>query len=128
MMVPKPKPSPSKPRKRIPRSQNPIQKVNPRRKAKRDARYRKMLSGKEYRSARAEALVRAGNRCEYQFDVSVYLDRVNAFIRCDVTEELHAHHLRYPKTRPLRASDLKILCRPHHEQAEAAKMHKTRMF
>lgn len=100
-----------------------------------------MLAGKEYRSARAEAMERAGNRCEGTS--SMRIDPVDVrvtgegiygatahfytYTRCTSTENLHAHHLRYPKSRPLTASDLKILCKFHHEFAESQKMHKTRM-
>lgn len=101
----------------------PIPKSNPRKQAKRKAGYRKLLAGKEYKAARAEAFNRAGFQCER----IIYLEPAVS-LRCLATEELQAHHIRYPKVRRLEASDLQILCKPHHEMAEAAKMHKTRMF
>lgn len=93
-----------------------------------------MLSGKEYRAARAEAMERAGNRCE--MSVPLLADIGNnvarhvelGMRRCPETERLHAHHRHYPKTRTLEASDLLIVCKPHHEYLESQKMHKTRMF
>lgn len=120
----------------------PIPKSNPRRQAKRKAGYRKLLSGREYRAARAEAMKRAGGQCEGW--KAMHVQPVNVltigggitnatasfytYDRCPETENLHAHHLRYPKSRPLAASDLKILCKWHHEAAESQKMGKTRMF
>jgi hypothetical protein len=99
-----------------------VKKVNTKAKAKRTARYRKMLASKEYRAAKAEAMERAGGRCEHTwFDY-------NTRNLCWATEDLQAHHLRYPKTRPLASTDLLIACKRHHEMLEAAKMHKTRMF
>lgn len=86
-----------------------------------------MLSGKEYKAARAEAFERAGNKCEELIYPSFYGQQTTVW-RCGETENLHAHHLQYPKTRPLRASDLKILCKWHHAEAEGLKMGKTRMF
>lgn len=120
-----------------------IRATNPVATAKRKARYRKMLASPEYKAAKKEALRRAGNQCE--FFVRTTIRSVPVIVpegcgisdarveyheheRCPETESLHAHHKTYPKTRPLVASDLKILCKPHHEMAEAAKPHKTRMF
>lgn len=105
----------------------PLRKVNPKAKAKRKIAYRKMLAGKEYKAARKEAMERAGGQCERDWASRPH-DPIPIYIRCPQTEDLHAHHLRYPKSRPLRASDLLILCKPHHEMAEASKPHKTRMF
>lgn len=113
------------------RSPEPIRKVNPRRQARRKAGYRKLLSGKEYRAARAEALVRAGNRCEYAghgFMRWLEGESIPISHRCSETDALHAHHIRYYHSRLITATDLQILCRPHHELAESRKMHKTRMF
>lgn len=127
--------------KRKPRK--PIRKVNPKAKAKRIVRYRKMLSGKEYKAARSEALERAGDRCEWNatdglqdtvgkwFGVGNKTDRDpfrNDPSRCEMTTELQAHHLRYPKSRPVAVTDLVILCNWHHRQAESLKLGKTRMF
>lgn len=86
-----------------------------------------MLSGKEYKAARAAAFKRADYQCERELDDCLEWCYGWRF-RCEENEDLHAHHLRYPKTRPLRASDLKILCRFHHEQVESQKMHKSRMW
>lgn len=126
------------------RSTKPIRKSNPKAKAKRTAGYRKMLSGKEYKAARKEAMARAGNRCEWNdtdallrwdggppFGVGAKTERDpfrNDPSRCEMMTELHAHHLCYPKSRPVAASDLAILCNWHHRAAESQKMGKTRMF
>lgn len=120
----------------IKRSGSPIKrsgrprKSNPKRIAKRKAAYRKMLSGKEYKAARAEAMERAGNQCEFGGAVMRLYPSIKRIPlwRCEEVENLHAHHLRYPKTRPVEARDLKIVCRVHHEYLESQKMHKTRMF
>jgi hypothetical protein len=124
------------------KTRKPIRKVNPKAKAKRVVRYKKMLASPEYRAARKEAMERAGNQCEGMLamridpvSVKVIGDGISnaaawfyTYTRCTVTESLHAHHLRYPKSRPIEASDLKILCRFHHEFAESQKLGKTRMF
>lgn len=101
------------------KASKPIRKVNPKAKAKRTAGYRKMLAGKEYRDARAEALRRAEGRCEML---------MSGIERCPETYRLQAHHCSYPKSRPLRSSDLLMVCRWHHEYLESQKMGKTRMF
>lgn len=104
----------------------PIPKSNSRQQAKRKAGYRKMLSGKEYKAARAEAMKRAGNRCEWRW--GPFEVKPGFAPRCIETENLHAHHLSYPKTRLLDALDLLILCKWHHEYFESQKMGKVRMF
>lgn len=91
-----------------------------------------MLSGKEYKAARAEAMKRADGMCEGTVDV-LFRSHNGAGIafvpqRCFALEDLHAHHLRYPKSRPLAASDLQILCKTCHTRAESRKLHKSRMF
>lgn len=111
----------------ISKKPKPLRKSNPRRKAKRTALYRKMLAGKEYKAARAEAMERAQGNCE--FTTRMRRGEVGNFLfRCGQPEALHAHHLSYPKTRPLAASDLLIVCKFHHEYLESLKPHKTRMF
>lgn len=114
-------------RKPIKHSSKPIRKVNPVAKAKRTARYRKMLSGKEYKAARAEAMERAQGMCE--FTTRMRRGEIGNFLfRCGQPKALHAHHLSYPKTRPLAASDLLIVCKYHHEYLESQKLGKTRMY
>lgn len=114
------------PKKAIPKS-------NPRQQAKRKAGYRKLLSGKEYKAARAEAFKRAGVRCEFETEVTITWSGgpIGGKVeqqRCFETLNLEAHHIRYPKVRPLAASDLKVLCNFHHRAAESFKIYKTRMF
>lgn len=104
----------------------PIPKSNPRQQAKRKAGYRKLLSGKEYKAARAEAMKRAEGQCEFMGTISNSIAAVP--VRCVEMDRLQAHHLSYPKTRPLAASDLLIVCKWHHSRAESQKMGKTRMF
>lgn len=131
--------SPRKPMKRkswMKKSSKPMPKRNPKKAAKRKAGYRKMLRSKEYLDAKAEAMERAGYRCEHTGKVVVAWTTVvpgvkgsqTLWQRCISNSDLEAHHLRYPKSRKLRADDLKILCRFHHEYAESEKMHKQRMF
>lgn len=104
-----------------------IRSVNPKAQAKRKIGYRKMLASKEYRSARAEAMERAQGMCE--FTTRFRRGVVGSFLfRCGQPEALHAHHLSYPKSRPLEASDLLIVCKYHHEYLESQKIGKTRMF
>lgn len=92
-----------------------------------------MLSGKEYKAARAEAMKRADGQCEFVTNVHgdpKYPAWVTRVVRCDTffPEDPHAHHLSYPKSRPLEASDLLIVCTYHHEYLESLKPHKQRMF
>ena len=122
--------APPKRKSWLARSTEPIPQVNPKAKAKRKIGYRKMLRSKEYLAAKAEAMERAGNRCEWN-DVDTHTGfspRRDAFRnvtpRCEMTTELDAHHLRYPKSRPIAVTDLVILCNWHHRQAESQKPHK----
>lgn len=92
----------------IKKSAKPIRTVNPTAKAKRVARQKRHYASVEYKAARKEAMERAGNRCEYAV----------IFLRCGEMERLEAHHVHYPKSRPLEASDLVILCRRHHHLLE----------
>jgi len=112
------------------RSSKPIPKVNHKRKVKRKIAYRKMLAGKEYQVARDEAFVRAGHQCEAMMQIAHPLkpSKSLGLARCGVVDPLQAHHLRYPKSRPVEARDLLIVCKEHHEYLESQKMHKQRMF
>lgn len=94
-----------------------MKKVNPERKAKRQRDYRKHLASAEYKHARKEAMWRARGRCEYREGVPSGYDIFKA-PRCTEIERLECHHLRYPKTRPLTATDLLILCKYHHAWIE----------
>lgn len=126
------------------RSESP-RKRNPIATAKRKRGYRKMLSGKEYKAARAEAFERAYGRCEIwvawtdfqtrgsatPFELTGTINATTTHVqRCPIAlpSSLHAHHKRYPKGRKLTAADLTICCKPHHEYLESLKPHKTRMF
>jgi hypothetical protein len=80
---------------------------------KRTKRHRRQWQSAHDQAVRAEAFARAGNRCEWQwFDG-------RDFHQCDAREGLHAHHLRYPKTRALVADDLQVLCARHHAAVES---------
>lgn len=123
----------------IARSAKRIRPRNPERQAKRDQRYRKMLRSPQYLAAKAEAMKRAGDRCEWNDSDGVF-DTIGTWFgvgnkterdpfrndpsRCEMTENLEAHHLRYPKSRPLAVTDLVILCNWHHRLAESLKPHK----
>jgi hypothetical protein len=111
--------SPLPPRSKPLKRSTPIRKVNPEAKAKRVAKQRKHYASAEYKAARKEAMERAGNQCEWRFEDHPYLGVAVMYGRCESTEALEAHHLRYPKSRPLRSSDLEILCRCHHQLTEA---------
>lgn len=115
--VPKPPKREPKPKRFLPRSTHPIQKVNVKRKTKRQQEYRAHLASAEYKHARKEALWRAEHRCEYREPTK---SAAHVFLtdRCTATAELQAHHLRYPKTRLLEAKDLLILCKHHHALVE----------
>jgi hypothetical protein len=95
----------------------PIRKVNPERKATRQREYRKHLASAEYKHARKEAMWRAQDRCEYR-EPTKDVSKVFTMPRCTETNDLEAHHLRYPKSRPLEARDLLILCTKHHAWIE----------
>jgi hypothetical protein len=88
-----------------------IRKVNPTAKAKRVKKLKQHYASAEYKAARKEAIKRAGRQCEY-----VHVDML--YYRCEETEKLEAHHLRYPKNRALTSDDLEIRCRVHHHLTE----------
>lgn len=130
---PKPAPRTKKPKHRLPpprkpiaKSTKPIRKQNPVAKAKRVKRYKKeVIGGADYKKAKAEAMERASLRLGYPVCEYAKQDIVPPFFEiCEVSEGLQAHHLRYPKTRKIEASDLKMLCKYHHEIEEAKKPHK----
>lgn len=116
----------------------PIRKENPVAKAKRKKGYQKMLRSKEYKAARAEAMLRAGKQCEVWLSTETYPSYGPIMIppytagntvtthvwRCEATEDLEAHHLRYPKGRKIEGRDLTIACKPHHDYLESLKPHK----
>lgn len=94
-----------------------MKKINPKRKATRQREYRAHLASAEYKHARKEAMWRAKARCEWR-EPTTQATEVFRTPRCTEVDGLEAHHLRYPKTRPLEARDLLILCRRHHAVVE----------
>jgi len=97
------------------RRRKPVKAVNAQRKSKREAAYRKYLGSPAWKVKRAEAMERAGHRCEYRgFSTIAW--------RCAETERLETHHLRYPKelgTEPI--TDLLVCCKAHHQAIENLK-------
>jgi hypothetical protein len=118
--------APPKRKSWLARSTKPIPQVNVDRAARRAKQYQKMLASSAYKAAKAEAMVRAHNQCEYNAADMYGLCnlRHGCLPRCDATEGLDAHHLRYPKVRPIAATDLVILCKWHHRREEGFKPHK----
>lgn len=118
---PKPAPKEKKPRrplprasKPIPKSTKPIPKVNLKALAKRRKTYRTKHLGKEYRAVRKLAMIRAMGQCE----LAGVDPATRSAWRCEETERLEFHHLRYPKHRALEVTDGVILCRFHHHSLE----------
>jgi hypothetical protein len=101
----------------VPRSSKPIPKVNVVATAKRKKRHAKDRRSKETQSVYAEAMERAGNRCEFVTEIHAMGDVLRQ--RCPWTEKLEHHHKSYPKGRRLRASDIAILCDYHHNRISA---------
>lgn len=62
-------------------------------------------------------LSRDGHRCTAYVE---YVPRVNGHYRqCDVTEDLHVHHMTYRRMGAERLEDGFTLCRKHHEMVES---------
>ena len=99
----------------------PVKKRNAKRADKRAADYRKYLAGPVWRVKRAEAMERAGHRCEVVERVDRYAF-VGGLQRCGVTEGLETHHLRYPRELGTESLDtLLVVCKAHHDHLESAK-------
>lgn len=122
---------PIKRKKALTRSTTPIRKVNPEAKAKRVANQKRHYASAEYKAARKEALKRSGGFCEYEERrhpncvtgstfYGMYNEMMNTIVvtRCTERDRLEAHHLSYPKSRPLEGSDLLMVCRRHHNFLE----------
>ena len=75
--------------------------------------YREYLKSDHWRAVRAEALKRAGYRCEFRYLM---------LFRCPECERLEVHHKpgAYKRLGEERAGDLMVLCHDHHEQVTAA--------
>ena len=98
------------------RRRTPVKAVNAQRKSKREAAYRKYLASPAWKVKRAEAMERAGHRCE------VVVEMWDHEERCVERERLETHHLRYPRelgTEPI--TDLLVCCKAHHEGLESLK-------
>jgi 5-methylcytosine-specific restriction endonuclease McrA len=104
------KPKARKPIKRssIKRSTKRLPRVNKAAKARKLAKYRKFIQSPEWGAIRMDALQRAGFQCEH--------------VGCQMTTTLQVHHVRYTRFggREL-PTDLKVLCKDHHEAEHAAK-------
>lgn len=94
----------------------PLAPINVERTEKRARKRKADWRSAHNRAVRAEAFARAGHRCEYL--VPSFVPERFGPTRCPETARLEAHHLRYPRTRPLRASDLMVVCRVHHRALE----------
>ena|SRR5688572_15838861 len=103
-------------RSAVKRSQKRIPQINIARAKRKQEKRTDFYRSPEWRALRKAALKRAGHRCEY-----VIGDVDDVFVNvCRSREHLEVHHLRYTKIRPTTAlSDLQVLCRAHHRQAEA---------
>jgi hypothetical protein len=108
--------------KPIARSAKRIRSVNPVAKAKRDKLHAKDRRSPHTKEIERQARERAGNQCELVTKGGGILEGLEW--RCGVTEGLELHHDRYPKTRPLAVTDVRMLCDPHHNRLEAMKLHK----
>lgn len=121
MISPAPKPAPreKKPRKWLsdgPRK--PLKKVNPERQTERRKLTAKFHKTPAFIAAGETAMKRAGGQCEYRFDMHSIFGVVPLLGRCEAIEGLERHCKSYPKTRPIEAKDISILCSPHHQFVE----------
>lgn len=110
---------------------SPVKAVNKARQAKRRAEYAGYLKSPQWKALRAEAMERAGNRCEHRDDMavnSVFGTVPSLFslrIRCRETDRLQVHHTRYPRVLGTESIDtLQVLCARHHDLAESQKFWK----
>lgn len=110
-----------------------IRKENPDATRKRRLRNQKRMRSPEYLSARAGAMERSGGRCEFiiwnipKFEAGrdgVVREYGRYTERCEETERLQFHEIRYPKTRFVTRDDGEMLCPPHHRLKESRKLHK----
>lgn len=109
-----------KPLKRSPlkRRGKPVPKINKAKQARKLAAYSAFMKSPEWRVIREAALVRAGCRCEAVTYRGFITD-----VRCTETTRLQVHHVRYGwrfggNELP---SDLKVLCKQHHDELHALK-------
>ena len=79
--------------------------------------YRDYLKSDHWRQVRAEALSRAGYRCQFRYLM---------LFRCPECERLEVHHKNYKRLGEERAADLKVLCEGHHDMVTAASRKKRR--
>ena len=98
----------------------PLPKVNHRRKADRQYRYKKYMQSPEWKAIRQCAIDRSGRQCEYEKEVETPYG-VHS-IRCPQKHRLTVHHKTYArfggKELP---GDLQVLCKHHHEEIEMTK-------
>lgn len=104
-----------------------IKKRNANRRARREAAYRAFMLSPEWKAIRADAIARAGQRCEHVEPVpgAVRGALVMPVMRCPATTQLQVHHKTYARFggREL-PDDLQVLCKAHHDRVEAMKPHK----
>ena len=113
--------------KRLPRSTKPIPKQGkPERKARRKKQTRDLHKTPEYLAVRAEAMERAGGRCEYVLEIKVQEGRTVFFVgpfRCTETDTpehpLHCHLESYGAVGKLKAERAKMYCYRHHMLVES---------
>lgn len=102
------------------KSTTPIKKENPVRQSQRRKLTAKFHRTPAFIAAGEAAKERAGGRCEYLTPrlKRVGVDFTPGFDRCTETENLERHCKSYPKTRPIAAKDIEILCPCHHQFVE----------
>lgn len=105
------------------KSTTPIKKENPVRQGKRRKLTAAFHRTRVFIAAGEEAMKRARGRCE--FVSSGPFAKFMTPGRCEATEGLERHCKSYPKTRPIMAKDITILCDPHHQFVEMTE-HPTR--
>jgi len=71
--------------------------------------YNEYMQSTEWRVIRSLKLEAAGDRCEH---------RTLIFWRCNERRRLEVHHRNYRRLGRERPSDLKVLCKAHHRQAD----------
>jgi hypothetical protein len=109
----------------LPRASQRMQARNPKQHAARKKLTAAFHRTPAFIAAGDAAMQRAGGQCEYTDMVTVTAMRSDGAIstatepyRCPETFNLERHCLRYPKTRPIEARDIQILCPRHHHYIE----------
>src|SRR5688572_19334905 len=101
------------------RSTKPVRPFNPDRAAKRLKKYRQFMASVAWQKIRQAKIEQAGGRCE------MLLSFDGPERRCPETTRLTVHHVTYRRFGGDELmTDLRCLCKTHHDLVESGKPHK----